>query len=91
MSQKIPIFIKIEITIMIISVISFIISTIPFYSDSFKIDYKSSIGTILTFLSAIGFLGIIIFIINTLLLKFKFWFIRFFLVLIFFIALTQQY
>lgn len=91
MNQKISISIKIEITIMIISSITLIFMSIPIYSDSFIINYKSPIGMILSFLSAIGFLGIIIFLMNTLLLKFKFWFIRFFLVILFFITLIPQY
>jgi len=91
MTQKISIFIKIEIIIMLISIITLIFMAVPIYFNSFIIDYKSPIGIILTFLSAIGFLGIIVFLINSITLKFRFWYIRFFLVIIFFITLIPQY
>ena len=91
MNQKTSILILLELITILTGITALIIMDIPIYQDTFRINYQSSIGTMLTISSSLGFIGILLFIINIILNKSKYYLERIALLIIFFITLIPQY
>jgi len=96
--MRMPLLIKIEIIFIIIGIFAFAIMSIPiFYHESMtleQINYfrKNSIFSLVIKIGAIlGLFSMILFLINSIFLKFRFWVLRLILIFIMIVIMGFQY